>query len=199
MCGHPPDEFGISGVDCDNYGGSVLAVNHLISIGRRRIAHVAGNLDSPSGLDRRTGYRDALAAAGIPSDPTMEELGNFHLTPARLAMGRLLTNHPDLDAVVVASDTMAVAAMEVLAQAGRRIPEDVAVVGFDDSPSAATASPTLSTINQSIGLTGREAVKMLERHIAHPGAAPQRVVLEVELVVRESTAGSARPAAAPTS
>jgi DNA-binding LacI/PurR family transcriptional regulator len=195
MCGHLPPDFGISGIDCDNFRGSVLAIDHLLSIGRRRIAHISGHHTTPSGLDRLMGYRQALAAAGIPLDPTMEESGDFLVGPARMAMSRLLESHPDLDAVYVASDQMAVAAMEVLAKAGRRIPEDVAVVGFDDSPSAAAASPSLSTINQSIELTGREAVKMLVRHIADPEAAPQRVVLDVELVIRESTSGSARPAA----
>jgi DNA-binding LacI/PurR family transcriptional regulator len=193
MCGHPPANFGISGVDCDNREGSMLAVDHLLSLGRRRIAHVSGNVDSPSGLARMLGYRDAIAAAGLPFEPTMEESGNFHVEPARLATSRLLERHPDLDAIFVASDLMAVAVMEALAEAGRRIPEDVAVIGFDDSSCAATARPSLSTISQSIEHTGSEAVRILMRQIAEPEKGPERVVLEVGLVVRESTAGVSEP------
>jgi DNA-binding LacI/PurR family transcriptional regulator len=193
MCGHLPPDFGISGIDCDNHLGATLAVEHLLALGRRRIAHISGHSNTPSGFDRLMGYRDALTAAGVPLDPTLEEAGNFLLSPARTAMARLLENHPNLDAVFVASDQMAVAAMEVLTRAGRRIPEDVAVIGFDDSFAAASATPPLSTINQSIERTGREAVRILARQIADPNAAPQRVVLNVELVVRESTAGHANP------
>jgi DNA-binding LacI/PurR family transcriptional regulator len=191
MCGHPPADFGVSGVDCDNYKGAVMAVDHLLAAGRRRIAHVSGNLETPSGLDRRTGYRDALAAAGVPCDATWEALGNFHHKPARVAMERLLKNHPDLDGVFVASDEMAVVVMDVLTTAGRRIPDDVAVVGFDDSPCAARAS--LSTVRQSIEQTGRMAVEMLTAQIADPAAPPKLLVLDVELIVRESTTGAGGP------
>jgi DNA-binding LacI/PurR family transcriptional regulator len=195
MTGHPPPEFGISGVDCDNRQGSRLAVEHLLAQGRRRIAHVSGDIDTPSGLDRLLGYRDALAGAGIAADPTMEESGNYHEMPARLAVSRLLQNHPDLDGVFVASDLMAVAVMETLTEVGRRIPHDVAVIGFDDSPCAAAARPSLSTVSQSIERTGRESVELLMRQIADPDEPPEVRVLEVGLVVRESTSAT-RPTAA---
>jgi DNA-binding LacI/PurR family transcriptional regulator len=192
MTGHPPADFGISGVDCDNYKGAVMATDHLLAVGRRRIAHISGNLETPCGLDRRNGYRDALAAGGVPCDTTWEALGDFHLKPARQATERLLKNHPDLDAVFVASDEMAVVVMDVLTRAGRRIPDDVAVIGFDDSPCAARAS--LSTVRQSIGQTGRAAVEMLMAQIADPAARPKLLVLDVELIVRESTTtGSGGP------
>jgi DNA-binding LacI/PurR family transcriptional regulator len=136
------------------------------------------------------GYRDAVVASGLPIDRTMEEPGDFLVGRARGAMSRLLKSHPDLDAVFVASDLMAVAAMDVLKSAGRRIPEDVAVIGFDDSSCALNSSPALSTVSQSIERTGRVAVEMLMNQIADPEAPPKLQVLEVELVVRESTIGS---------
>jgi DNA-binding LacI/PurR family transcriptional regulator len=193
LCGSPPPEFGLCGVDCDNRAGSVLAVNHLLALGRRRIAHISGNLDVPCAMHRRTGYRDALTAAGIQIDPTLEEVGNFHQKPARLAMERLLHNHPDLDAVFVASDQMAVEAMDVLVRAGRRIPEDVAVIGFDDSTSAMATSPALSSVHQPIEESGRQAVHVLARHIEEPQEAPRQVVLRTRLVVRASTVGHDGP------
>jgi DNA-binding LacI/PurR family transcriptional regulator len=190
LCGRWRMEFEISCIDCDNREGATLAVNHLLSLGRRRIAVISGNLDVPSAVDRLMGYRDALASAGIPIDPTVEEVADYYPERARMAMQRLLLNHPDLDAVFVASDQMAVAAMGVLAQAGKRIPQDVAVIGFDDSRYARESSPALSSIRQPIEETGREAVHVLMRHMAEPQETPRQVILKTKLVVRESTVGT---------
>jgi DNA-binding LacI/PurR family transcriptional regulator len=106
-----------------------------------------------------------------------------------MAMERLLLNHPDVDAVFAASDLMAAAAIGVLHQAGKRIPEDIAVVGFDDSPTALSTRPQLSTIRQPIEQLGHEAISMLMREMQEPGRAPDQLVLATELVVRESTIG----------
>ncbi len=189
LCGRPPREVEISSVDCDNRDGAAAAVEHLLSLGRRRIAVISGNLDVPAAVDRRMGYRDALAGAGIPIDPTMEEVADFYSDRARLAMERLLLNHPELDSVFVASDQMAVAAVEVLTQARKRIPEDVAVIGFDDSPYALATSPALSSIHQPFEETGTEAVALLLREMADPDETPRQIVLKTKLVIRASTVG----------
>jgi DNA-binding LacI/PurR family transcriptional regulator len=189
LCGHPPREVEISSVDCDNRDGAALAVEHLLSLGRTRIAAISGNLDVQAAVDRRTGYRDALANAKISIDPTMEEVADFYPDRATMAMERLLLNHPDLDGVFVASDQMAVAAVGVLQQARKRIPEDVAVIGFDDSPYALATSPALSSIHQPFEETGSEAVRLLLREMAEPDETPRQIVLKTRLVVRASTVG----------
>jgi DNA-binding LacI/PurR family transcriptional regulator len=179
----------LSNVECDCRDGAMAAVEHLISLGRRRIAVISGDLDIPVAVDRLLGYREALAAAGIAMDPTMEEVADFLADRAHLSMERLLLSHPDLDAVFVASDQMAAAAVGVLTHARKRIPEDVAVIGFDDSRFALETSPALSTVRQPFEELGREAVHVLMRHVAEPHEAPRQVRLKTKLVVRASTVG----------
>jgi DNA-binding LacI/PurR family transcriptional regulator len=189
VCGRPRKDVEASWIDCDNREGATLAVEHLLALGRRKIAVISGDLDMPSAKDRLLGYRDALGAAGIPFDPTIEEVADFLPDRAHMAMERLLLNHPDLDAVFAASDQMAVAAMGVLAQARRRMPEDVAVIGFDDSPHARIATPSLTSVRQPIKEEGREAVHVLLREIFEPQEAPRQVVLQTKLMIRASTIG----------
>jgi DNA-binding LacI/PurR family transcriptional regulator len=179
----------LSNVECDCRDGAMLAVQHLLSLGRKRVAVISGNLDIPVAVDRLLGYRDALAAAEIPLDPGLEEAADFLPDRARLSMARLLQNRPDLDAVFVASDQMAAAAVDVLHESGRRIPEDVAVIGFDDSHFALETAPPLSTIRQPFEELGREAVHILMRHVAEPQEAPRQVRMKTKLVIRASTMG----------
>ena len=190
LWGTPARGIVASYIDVDNRQGARLAVEHLISLGRRHIATISGNLDMTTGVDRLMGYRDALVAAHIPLDPTLEEVADFLPNRAHIAMERLLLNHPEVDAVFVASDLMAAAAIGVLHQAGKRIPEEIAVVGFDDSPTALSTHPQLSTIRQPIEQMAHEAIGMLMREMEEPGRAPDHVVLATELVVRESSTGA---------
>jgi DNA-binding LacI/PurR family transcriptional regulator len=184
----------LSNVECDCRDGATQAVEHLLSLGRKRIAVISGTLAIPVAQDRLMGYRDALMEAGLPIDASLEEAADFLPDLARLSMRRLLTNHPDLDAVFVASDQMATAAVEVLIQAGRRIPDDVAVIGFDDSRFALQTTPPLSSIRQDFEELGYESVHVLMRHIAEPLEAPRQVRLKTKLIVRESTVGPVDPA-----
>jgi DNA-binding LacI/PurR family transcriptional regulator len=153
------------------------------------LATISGDLDTPSGLDRLLGYRDALAAAAIVFDPTFVEVGSYQADLGYVAMERLLLNHPDLDGVFAASDIMAEAALRVLVKANRHIPEDVAVIGLDDLPIAWTSHPPLSSIRQPIEKISREAADLLLRQIADPGQEPVGILLATELVTRESTVG----------
>jgi DNA-binding LacI/PurR family transcriptional regulator len=184
-------DAGIPCVDVDNRGGGRSAVEHLIATGRRRIGHITGPLDMAPGVDRLEGYRDALAAAGLAADEDLEVTGDFgHVSGAQGAT-RLLERVGDLDAIFAGSDLMAVGALQALARHGRRVPDDVAVIGFDDSEIAQSAYPTLSTIRQPVELMGRKMaallVQLLGRAAADDGLAEHTVLLPTELVIREST------------
>ncbi|WP_435132244.1 LacI family DNA-binding transcriptional regulator [Actinacidiphila sp. bgisy144] len=159
-------------VDCDNRGGAREAVHHLLDLGRRRIGHIAGPLDQTSSVDRLDGFRDALPGV----DPRLIVEGDFTPDGGARAMARLLDDFPDLDGVFAASDVMASGALRMLRNRGVRVPEDVAVVGFDDIVSVADwTDPPLTTIRQDIEEMGRMMARLLLRRIeagAGPGAGP---------------------------
>lgn len=188
VSGRPSGGSAVSYVDSDNRAGARSAVTHLIEGGRRRVATINGTLDLSSARDRLTGYRDALQAAGLELDPSLEVAGDFSPEMAADATRRLLDECPDLDGLFAASDSMAAAAVHVLQDSGRRVPDDVAVVGFDDAPIALTTRPTLSTVRQPIESMGREMARLLLHRIDAPAEAASHVVFETELVVRESSA-----------
>ena len=183
----------LSRVDVDNVQGAVQAVQHLTSLGRRAVATVAGPQDMGVGVDRLTGYRHALDLAGRAADPSLEQVGDFTYEGGAAAMRALLERRPDLDAVFVASELMAVGAIAALRAAGRRVPDDVAVVGFDDSAMATITDPPLTSVRQPIELMGREMARLLLHLIDSGDRTPQQVVLGTELVVRASTVGAAAP------
>ena len=182
-------------VDNDNVGGARIAAEYLRSLGRTRITTIAGPEDMSAGLDRLAGFRKGL---GRGFRTRYVEYGDFEQEGGAAAMGRLLDRVPDLDAVFAASDLMALGALAELRRRGRRVPEDVAVVGFDDVAMAALAEPPLTTLRQRTVDQGRLMVRLyLGRHrpellVPDPeGALPDvtgvdRVVLPVELVVRDS-------------
>ncbi|HYI66814.1 MAG TPA: LacI family DNA-binding transcriptional regulator [Candidatus Limnocylindrales bacterium] len=189
VVGGRPPSAGSPYVDVDNRGGAALAVQHLLDAGRRQVGTIAGPQDMAPGTDRLAGFHDRLSAAGRPAGDAAVEIADFTLEGGRAAMERLLARVPAIDAVFVASDLMAVGALAALRAAGRSIPGDVAVVGFDDSPLASTTQPFLSSVRQPIEEMGREMTRLLMQEIRAPGGAPRRVILETQLVVRESSAG----------
>ncbi|MGA7147825.1 MAG: LacI family DNA-binding transcriptional regulator [Microbacterium sp.] len=170
-------------VDVDNVRGGHDATTYLIERGHRRIATITGPLTMPAGVDRLQGYRDALTAWELPPGPI--EDGNFTAAGGADAMRRILASGDRPDAVFVASDLMARGALTVLAAEGLRVPEDVAVMGFDDSPVATSVTPTLTTMRQPSFAQGERMATVLLDLLA--GKHPRHVtVLETELVVRES-------------
>jgi DNA-binding LacI/PurR family transcriptional regulator len=174
-------------VDADNRGGARQAVDHLARRGRRRIATIAGPQDMGVGLDRLDGYRDGLRAAGLDGGDDLVEAGDFTEEGGAAAMGRLLERPGrPVDAVFAASDLMAAGALRALRAAGRRVPDDVAVVGFEDSAVARYAQPPLTTVRQPIEEMGRQATRLLLDKVAGE-AAGMHLILDVELVVRAST------------
>ena len=185
--GRPVTDLGVSYDDADNRGGAQLAAHHLLERGRTTVATITGPTDMAAGLDRLQGYRDALAGAGHEPDPSLEEIGDFSQDSGHRAMQALLRRRPDLDAVFAASDLMAAGALRVLAAAGRRVPEDVAVVGFDDSDAALLATPPLTTVRQPMEDMGRRMATMLLERITGGNDEPTQVVVDTELVIRSTT------------
>jgi DNA-binding LacI/PurR family transcriptional regulator len=174
---------GLSYVDVDNVGGAQLAAERLLSSGRRRVVTIAGPQDMTAGIDRLNGYHQALAAAG--RKPDRVAYGDFTRESGQHAMAELLDRHPDLDGVFAANDLMAIGALRALRDAGRRVPDDVAVVGYDDIEMARHTEPPLTTIHQPIIHQARTMTELLLTQIGgDPVADP--VVLPTELVERES-------------
>lgn len=174
-------------VDVDNVGGARQGVQHLLAAGRRRIATIAGPQDMGVGLNRLAGYRAAVRAVGLPVEDELIAYGDFSEPSGMAAMRRLLDTRPDLDAVFVASDLMAAGALRVLRESGRRVPQDVAVVGFEDSAVVArNTGPPLTAVRQPVEEMGRQMAHLLLARMR--GERPDRpyVVLDTEMVVRES-------------
>jgi DNA-binding LacI/PurR family transcriptional regulator len=185
LVGRPAGDAPDSYVEADNRGGAREAVVHLVGCGHRRIATITGPMDMAVGQDRLDGYQDGLRAAGLPADPQLVEGGDFTEEGAAAAMRRLLEREPGLDAVFAASDLMAAGALRALKAAGRRVPGDVAVIGFEDSMTARYAEPQLTTVSQPVEEMGRQATRLLLAKVAGE-AAGVSVILKTELVVRAS-------------
>lgn len=187
LCGAPVGSSTVPYVDSDNRGGARHAVEHLLETGRRRIAVIAGTQDMSVGMDRLTGYREALRSAGIAEDAELIEYGDFSEAAGVSGTRNLLARVPDLDAIFAASDPMAFGALRVLRERGLRVPDDVAVVGFDDSPRAEYSEPPLTTVRQAAEAMGREMARLLCARMAGDDPEPPSTVLSTRLIVRGSS------------
>ncbi len=175
----------LSYVDADNLGGAQRAVARLIEGGRSLVATIAGPPDMAPGVDRLLGYRKAMASAGL-DDRSLVVYGDFSPASGEHALYRLLDRRPNIQAIFAASDLMAAGALRALHVSGRRVPDDVAVVGFGDEMLAAHTVPPLTTVRQPIDAMGAQAARELLAHISKPGRDPCHVVLDTELVLRDS-------------
>lgn len=169
-------------VAADDEEGAREMVAHLRSLGRRRIATIAGPLDTPGGVTRLEGYRAEL---GEDLDEALVRHGDYGRASGEAAMRDLLAAEPDVDAVFAANDRMAAGALDALAAAGRRVPEDVAVGGFDDSSIAESTTPALTTMRQPFDRISAEMVRLLLQLI--DGQKPAAITLPTELVRRATT------------
>ena len=184
-----PDHPGVS-IGCDNVAGGRLAAEHLVRLGRRRIAFIGEIAPSaPEMADRYRGYHDTLLAAGLEPDPRLQASAVSTEVSGRAALGALLERGREFDAVFAASDLIAIGAMGALTAAGRRIPEDVAVVGFDGIPMGALTRPSLTTVSQDTKRAGEALVQSLINQIE--GRPAESMILTPRLVVRESCGGAA--------
>jgi DNA-binding LacI/PurR family transcriptional regulator len=183
--GRPRRGLDISFVHVDDHAGARTATEHLIEQGRRRIAHIGGPQHPDLAGDRLQGYREALWNAALRCDLVE------HAEPTReggeMAMVRLLIRCEDIDAVFAASDAMAIGAMWVMQALGRRIPDDIAIIGFDDSPLAAATQPPLSSVRQPMEDMGREMTRLVLSMSALNTHGPLQKILDPTLTVREST------------
>ncbi len=180
MSARPGYPVPLSHTDVDQRAGAHLAVAHLRALGRTRIGTVSGPLDTQAGHDRHDGF---LTAAG-PDAPFAE--GDFTRAQAERVTRALLDAHPDLDGLFVASDVMAEGALAALHELGRRVPDDIAVVGFDDSSAAIACRPRLTTVRQPVEEMSAEMARLLLATIDDPARLPRSVIFQPTLVIRES-------------
>jgi DNA-binding LacI/PurR family transcriptional regulator len=146
-----------------------------------------------AGVDRLSGYRDALTEAGRPIDERLIVTADFTQEAGAAAMEHLLKSNPAIDAVFAASDLIAAGALSVLDVAGRRVPEDVALVGYDDSPIALSVRPQLTSVRQPIEEMGQEMARVLIAALEEAEPVQRRVILATELIKRASSAGRPMP------
>jgi LacI family transcriptional regulator len=178
-------------VASDNIGGARLAVRHLHSLGHTRIATIAGPTDTKPGADRMLGYRAEMSALGLETPAAYEAAGDFYPDSAEQAMKKMLRLKTPPTAVFVAADMMAVGAIRALHSAGKSVPGDVAIVGFDDIRVAELLSPSLTTVRQDMVGIGLAAGRALVEQIENPDTTPPVLTLPVELVVRASCGAAA--------
>jgi DNA-binding LacI/PurR family transcriptional regulator len=180
----PGRDVPISYVDLAHERGAALAADRLVSRGSRRVVTIAGPSDVPAAQDRLTGFRHAMARHGQAYVPVAK--GNFTRESGEQAMTELLAAHPDLDGVFAANDLMAAGALKVLQAHHRAVPDDVAVVGFDDSEPAHSTHPQLTTVAQPVEEMAAEMARILLAHIEDPTLHPTSVIFDPHLVPRES-------------
>lgn len=178
-------------VDIDNFGAAKSAVQHLIILGHRRIACVTNaQLTYTAAVDRLNGYRQALEEAGISYEPGLVRFGDFDMKSGYLQVEDLLVKKTGVSAIFVASDTLALGATAAIRKQGLCIPEDIAVVGFDDLPFAQYLDPPLTSVHLPIRDLAKEAGEMLIRILNNEGKSCQRKILETRLIIRGSSGKS---------
>ncbi len=186
LVGHRHRDRSASYVDIDNERSAEQVTDHLISLGRQRVGHITGRRGGVSAEERLSGYRRAMQRAGLSTDGLIVE-GDYLQPSGEAGAERLVA--AGADAIFCASDAMAFGALRALERLGRAVPDDVAVAGFDDLPQASETTPPLTTMRQDTGRLGIEAAHALFRLLSDSEAAPQRVILPTELVIRQSSVG----------
>jgi LacI family transcriptional regulator len=186
---------GVDVVAVDNYLGGRMATEHLLEQGYRRIGHITGPLTWWESRQRQAGWQDALADAGIPVSDRHWAEGDWSSKSGEDAIRQLLDQYPDMDAVFVANDQMAISVLLVACRTELKVPQDLGVVGFDGIPEAAYLWPPLTTVHQDLHALGHTVVQRVVRMIEasqqpESDAQPEMVWLKPQLVVRGSSAGS---------
>ncbi|MET8867333.1 LacI family DNA-binding transcriptional regulator [Nonomuraea sp. NPDC004580] len=184
----PAKDSQVPSVTAANFEGATAVVEHLLGLGHRRIAFIAGRAELAASWSREEGYRKALARAGVPADPSLVAQGDFNPDSAA-PLARALLERPDRPtAIFAANDGMALKALEVAKELGLSVPGDLSIAGFDDIPESALAQPGLTTVDQSVYRLGLEAARMLKALVRGGWDGPAQIVLPTRLIVRGSTA-----------
>ncbi|WP_298329188.1 LacI family DNA-binding transcriptional regulator [Haloactinopolyspora sp.] len=181
-----PDDVSVDNVRADSRVGARMAVEHLYAAGARRIAFIDGPIDTVPGEARYAGYRAGLAACGLPLDDDLVEFADFQFESGRRAAREVLTR-TDVDAVFGANDLIAMGTLHALRELGRTVPDDVRVVGMDDTTLAATSFPPLSSVSLGSADRGRIAAKLLLARMNGDDSPPERVTVPPSLTIRESS------------
>jgi LacI family transcriptional regulator len=184
VAGRPVSAPSTSYVDVDNVTGSCNAVLHLVRSGYTRIGTITGPLTTATGVDRLEGYRNALNQRGLTINDLLIAEGDFTDASGYFAAKRLLQHNPE--ALYVASDMMAIGALRAIRECGLSVPEDIAVIGFDDIPAAAISDPPLTTVRQPVRRIGMQLVESLLDIIENGNEPPRCVVFDTKLVIRAS-------------
>ena len=185
---------GVRSLAAGNRYGARLATEHLISRGRREIGHISGPADWWEAQERRVGWQAALAEAGLPCDDSLVYVGDWYASSGEIGLQALLERHPNMDAIFAGNDQTALGVLRAAHLAGRRVPGDLAVAGFDNIPESAYFWPPLTTINQNLKAVGGEAVRALNELIDARLTGGPAPTLETkahfpQLIIRESTGG----------
>ncbi len=187
LCGTPVGFRPLAYVDCDNRSGARQAVEYLAERGHSRIGIIAGPQDMAVGVDRLNGYRDGLRGRRLPVEEQLVAVANgFDEASGIKAARQLFDSASELDAILAASDPLAIATLRVARERGRSVPEDLALIGFDDSPLAEVAEPPLTTVHQPTETMGREMARLLCGRVRGEEAGPLVTILGTRLVIRES-------------
>ena len=174
----------LTSVDSDNYGGGRLAARALLEAGRRRLATIAGPAGDAPADERTRGWRDELAAWDVPPGPVVH--GAFTMASGATAAAQVLRRDPEVDGLFAGSDLMAVGAVRVLESGGRRVPDDVSVVGFDDTVVAETCDPPLTTVRQPLRELGERAAELVLETLDDPAHDPRQELVPTSLIARDS-------------
>ena len=184
VTGTPPGESEFTFVDSDNFGGGLAATKRLFSIGRENVAIITGDIDATTGKQRLDGYKQAYRESGHVPSKKLIAIGDYSYESGKREMAKLIKSVDKLDGVFACNDVMALGAIAAIEEAGLRVPEDIAVVGFDDSLMAQTSRPSLTSIRQDIVALGEAAAELMIQQLA--GDDVESRILPTELVVRES-------------
>jgi len=178
----------IPSITVANRSGADQAIRHLLALGHRRIGAITGPPGWVASEGRRGGYRDALAAAGIPFEPALEVEADYQIEPGAEAAASLLDLPDPPTAIFASNDSIAIGTMRAARDRGLRLPEDLSIVGFDDTTYATVVTPALTTVRQPLAEMGRTAVNLLNRLLTGRQVGAVQIELPTRLVVRESTA-----------
>jgi DNA-binding LacI/PurR family transcriptional regulator len=171
-------------VDTNNVAGGFMGTNHLFKIGCKNIATITGDVEASAGLHRLRGYEQAHKENGVKVNKNLIAYGNYSYESAKILMLRLLASNPDIDGVFAANDVMALAAINAIEERGKRVPDDIAVVGFDDTMLSQASRPSLTTVKQDIPGLGAAAAESMMQLLS--GQQPDSRILSTELIIRES-------------